>query len=184
MRVALSGTPGTGKTAVAQVLQNRGYTIVHLHAYAKQHHCIAGLDRKRCSELVDLGKLDKAIQKDFPADVLVFFEGHIGHLLRTMQKVILLRCHPAELERRLLKKKWSERKRNENIAAETLDIILCEAVEQHPVDDIFEIDTTKTHVDEVAARIMMLVKKDFQPTKAYRAGQIDWSEEILHRDLS
>jgi len=184
MRVALSGTPGTGKTSVATVLKNQGYSIVHLHTYAKENHCIVGLDKKRRTQLIDLIKLDKVIQRSFPSDTLVFFDGHIGHLLKTMEKVILLRCHPNELEKRLLKKKWNIRKRKENIDAETLDIILCEAVERHPSEDIFEIDTTKKNVEDIAAIIGTLVNKNFQPASTYRIGQIDWSEEILNRNHS
>ena len=184
MRVALSGTPGTGKTSIAAVLASQGYTAVPLHAFAKEHHCIAGVDVDRNSELIDMGKLDKAIQKNFPADGLVFFDGHIGHLLKAMQKVIILRCHPQELEKRLQKKKWNAKKRRENVEAEILDVILCEAAERHPSEDLFEIDTTRKTAEETASAIVRLVEKNFQPTRTYSIGQIDWSEEILRRDQS
>jgi adenylate kinase len=182
MRVALSGTPGTGKTSVAMVLKKQGYDIVHLHTFAQEKHCIAGVDKKRNSQLIDMVKLDKAIAKNFPSDALVFFDGHIAHLLKTMEKVILLRCHPMELEKRLLKKKWSAKKRRENIDAEILDVILCEAVERHQLDDIFEIDTTRKTVEGTAAVIGRIVNKNFQPTRTYSIGQIDWSEEIFRKD--
>ncbi|MCX6661492.1 MAG: adenylate kinase family protein [Euryarchaeota archaeon] len=182
MRVALSGTPGTGKTSVAAVLKKQGYSVVHLHAFAKENHCIAGVDKKRNSQLIDMVKLDKAIVKNFTSDALVFFDGHIGHLLNSMDKVILLRCHPKELEKRLLKKKWSAKKRRENIDAEIIDVILCEAVERHPSEDIFEIDTTKKTVEEIATIIVTIVNKNFQPTRRYSIGQIDWSEEILSKN--
>jgi len=182
MRVALSGTPGTGKTSVVTILKNQGYTVVHLHRFAKEHHCVAGKDRKRNTQLIDMVKLEKAIKKHYPGEALVFFDGHIGHLLRSMEKVILLRCHPKVLELRLLKKKWNAKKRRENIEAEILDVILCEAVQWHASEDIFEIDTTKRTAKDVAAIIVRLVHKNFQPTRTYRVGQIDWSEEILSRD--
>jgi adenylate kinase len=182
MRVALSGTPGTGKTSVAVFLKNQGYNVVHLHQFAKEHYCIAGKDRERDTELIDMVKLEKAIKKQYAGDALVFFDGHIGHLLQSMQKVVLLRCHPKELKQRLLKKKWTAKKRKENIDAEILDVILCEAVQHHASEDLFEIDTTAKKVEEVAGIIVRLVRKNFQPTRTYRVGQIDWSEEILSGD--
>lgn len=182
MRVALSGTPGTGKTSVADFLKNQGFAVVHLHQFAKEHYCVVGKEKKRNTQLIDMVKLDKAIKKHFSGEALVFFDGHIGHLLRSMEKVILLRCHPKVLEQRLLKKKWNAEKRGENIEAEILDVILCEAVQRHASQDIFEIDTTKKTAKDVAAIIIRLVHKNFQPTRTYRVGQIDWSEEILSRD--
>lgn len=179
MRVALSGTPGTGKTAVATVLDKHGYTIVRLHKLARENTCIDGIDKKRNSQLIDIDKLNNCIKKNFTTDSLVFFEGHVGHLLTTMEKVVILRCHPKELKKRLMKKNWNAKKVKENVDAETIDVILCEAVEKHPAKNIFEIDTTKKTIEEVAASIMEIVKKNFQPTKPYTIGQIDWSEEIL-----
>jgi adenylate kinase len=179
MRVAVSGTPGTGKTSVAAVLKKKGYSVVSLHMLAQENGCIAGVDKERDSQLVDVAKLNIFIKRTFTTDALVFFEGHIGHLLKTMDKVIILRCHPRELYRRLLKKKWAEKKIKENVDAEIIDVILCEAAEHHLVKNIFEIDTTKKTAGSVAKAIMELVDKKFQPIKPYRIGQIDWSEEIL-----
>ena len=184
MRVALTGTPGTGKTSVATALEKQGYTVISLFTYAKENHCIAGIDRKRGSQLIDVRKLDKTIQKNLSSDSLVFFEGHIAHLLRTMEKVILLRCHPEELRKRLRKKKWNAEKIKENIQAEIMDIILCEAVRQHPSENIFEVDTTKKTVADVVSAIRQIVEKEFQPIKTYGIGQIDWSEEILKQEFS
>jgi adenylate kinase len=179
MWVALTGTPGTGKSSVATLLQKHGYTIVRLHQLAKEYKCTDGIDTKRSSQLIEIDKLNNTIKKTFATDTLVFFEGHLGHLLKAMDKVIILRCHPKELKRRLKKKKWNTNKIKENVNAETIDVILCEAVEYHLTKNIFEIDTTKKTIEEVAAIIINIVKKKFQPTKPYKIGQIDWSEEIF-----
>jgi len=179
MRVALTGTPGTGKSAVATLLQKKGYTVVGLHELAKQNECIDGIDKKRDSQLIDMDKLHKYIKKNFTTNDLVFFEGHVAHLLKTMEKVIILRCHPKELKKRLMKKKWNNQKIQENIDAEIIDVILCEAVELHLKKNIFEIDTTKKTIEEVTALILKISKRNFQPTKTYSIGLIDWSEEIL-----
>ena len=179
MRVALTGTPGTGKTAVASVLTKKGYKVVHLHRFAQRNNCIVGLDTKRKSQLVDIDVLNSCIEQDYPTTDLTLFEGHIGHLLRCIDKIVIIRCHPIQLKHRLQRKKWSVKKIKENVDAEILDVILCEAVELHPVDNIFEIDTTQKSITEVALAIELMIQRNFEPTDAYTIGQIDWSEEIL-----
>lgn len=181
MRVALTGTPGTGKTSVASLLEKEGCIVVSLHALAQENNCICGTDKKRDSQLVDIKKLDKYIQKTFKMNELVFFEGHIGHLLSTMEKVIILRCHPKKLKKRLLRKKWSDQKVMENVDAEALDVILCETVENHPAKNIFEIDTTDRTIKEVAFSVREIVNSNFEPTESYTIGRIDWSEEIIKK---
>ncbi|KYK25571.1 hypothetical protein AYK25_05135 [Thermoplasmatales archaeon SM1-50] len=181
MRVALTGTPGTGKTAVTTGLKKQGYTIVSLHRLAQKNNCVAGIDKTRNSQLIDIHKLNIIIKKNFATDTLVFFEGHIAHLLSCMEKVIVLRCHPKELKKRLLKKRWRMKKIMENIEAEIIDIILCEAVQRHSSKNIFEIDTTEKSVEDVFLCIYEIVEKNFRPTKTYSIGKIDWSEEILNK---
>jgi adenylate kinase len=178
MWIALTGTPGTGKSSIATLLQKQGYTTVRLHQLAKEYNCTDGIDTKRNSQLIDVDKLNNTVKNNFALDALIFFEGHLGHLLKAIDKVIILRCHPKKLKKRLMKKKWNTKKIKENVDAETIDVILCEAVE-HSKENIFEIDTTNKTVDEVAAIIINIVKKKFQPTKPYTIGQIDWSEEIF-----
>ena len=67
----------------------------------------------------------------------------------------------------------------ENIEAEVLDIILCETVEIHSDEDVFEIDTTDKSVDSVADSIVEIAKNEFKNMKKYNIGSIDWSKEIL-----
>jgi adenylate kinase len=96
-----------------------------------------------------------------------------------MDKVIILRCHPRVLRKRLGKKKWRKQKIQENVDAEAIDVVLSETAHRYSAEDIFEIDTTNRTVEKVAAAIETIVKKNFQPIKKYRLGQIDWSEEIV-----
>ncbi len=181
MLVALTGTPGTGKSAVATLLQKQGYTIVRLNDLALLSGSIDGIDKKRNSKLIDIEKLNNYIKKNYTTNDLVFFEGHIGHLLKKMEKILILRCHPNELKKRLTKKGWTTEKIQENIDAETIDIILCEAVERHQKKNIFEIDTTNKTINEVTTAIIKIIKNRYRPTKTYSIGLIDWSEEILKK---
>jgi len=184
MWVALTGTPGTGKTTVAALLRKKGYTVIDLNRLAIREGCVAGIDRERKCRLVDISKINASVRTHFDRTVLVFFEGHIAHLLKVMDRVVILRCHPSILYQHLLKKKWGAKKIQENIEAELLDIILCEAVDIHRKTSIFEIDTTRKTPTAVTASVLEIVKNNFRPIKQYRIGQIDWSEEILNRQPS
>ena len=96
-----------------------------------------------------------------------------------MDKVIILRCHPDELRKRLSQKRWKKSKVKENIEAEILDIILCEAVDVHPEKNVFEIDTTNLDKNSVSELIMEIINNNFEHMKKHNIGNIDWSEEIL-----
>ena len=117
---------------------------------------------------MDEKALDEYIKKF--DDVII--EGHLSHLL-SVDGVIILRCHPEELKKRLMKKNWDENKIKENLEAEALDIILDRALEKHK--KIWEIDTTKKSIDEIADEIEKIIK-EFPPP---RYGKIDWSEWLM-----
>lgn len=182
MIIALTGTPGTGKTSVSKILQDKGFKVVDLNKVACEKDFLIGRDEKRDSDIVDVERFNDYVKRDYSGKDIVFIEGHLSHLLKSVDKVIVLRCHPDELRKNLSKKGWKEEKIEENVEAEILDIILCEAIELHPEKNIFEIDITGKSVNTVASSIIEIIKNKFKDMKKYNIGKIDWSEEIL-KDL-
>ena len=179
MIIALTGTPGIGKTTIANILKKKGYEVVGITKISLEKNYFIGFDKSRNSKIVDIEKLNKYIDKNYKNDNIVIIEGHLSHLIKCVNKVIILRCKPDELEKRLLKKGWKKEKIKENIEAEILDVILCEAVEFFSKKDIFEINTTKKSVICIANIINEIIEKGFKNMKKYNIGNIDWSEEIL-----
>ena len=169
MKIAITGTPGTGKTSVAAELEKRGYDILRIDDIYEKF--VVGFDEKRKSKIVDENEMDEYVKKIRENNIL-FIEGHLSHLL-SVDAVIILRCHPEELKKRLIKKNWDKRKIRENVEAEALDIILDRALEIH--DLIWEIDTTNKNASEVADKIEEIVKEF--PPPIY--GKIDWSEWLI-----
>jgi len=180
MIIALTGTPGTGKTSVSKVLEET-YFVIDLNKLATDKCFIIGVDDDRNSKIVDTDRLDDYINKSISKKDIVFVEGHLSHLLKSVDKVIILRCNPDELRKRLSCKGWNKDKIKENLEAEILDVILCETVDIHSDKNIFEIDTTKKSVIDVAFLIEGIIKSGFRNVKSYNIGNIDWSEEILKR---
>ena len=179
MIVALTGTPGIGKTSVANILKEKGYDVVEITKIASENDFFVGVDKRRDSKIVDVDVLNKYVEENYKDLEIVIIDGHLSHLLRCVDKVIVLRCHPDELRKKLSKKGWSEEKIKENLEAEILDVILCEAVEVHSEKDIFELNTTGNTVDSVASQVMEIIEGGFKNMKKYNIGDIDWSEEIL-----
>jgi len=179
MFIAITGTPGTGKTSVSKIIQKEGFEVVDLNKVACENNFLISRDEKRDTNIVDIKEINDYIKNIYPETELVFIEGHLSHLLNCIDKVILLRCHPEFLRKNLSTKGWKESKVKENIEAEILDIILCEVVEKYHEKDIFEIDVTEKSVDRIANDIIEIIKNNFRNVKKYNIGKIDWSEEIL-----
>ena len=180
MLIALTGTPGTGKTSISKIIHKEGIEIIDFNLVACEKNFLISRDTKRDTFIVDIKRFDDYIKKNYMEKDIVVIEGHLSHLLKCIHKVIVLRCHPKYLRKNLLSKNWKESKIKENIEAEILDIILCEAVDIHNKENIFEIDVTGKKMDLLACDIVKLIKDDFRNVNKYKIGKIDWSEEILN----
>lgn len=96
MRMALTGTPGTGKTTVAELV-DADLDVVHLNDLVEEADLHVGRDDERGSLVADLEAIEAHLaDRD---DVLV--ESHLSHHLR-VDRVVVLRCHPRELRERLM----------------------------------------------------------------------------------
>jgi len=166
--IAISGTPGTGKTSITELLKNN-FKIVHLNNLAKEKGCLKGYDRKRKVRIVDYKCLDDKI--DDVSDIVI--ESHYAHLMH-FDVLIILRTKPDILRKRLIDKGFSIQKINENLEAEALGVISEESMDF--LDRAFEIDTSFITA-QVAADLALKIIAE-RPDE-YRIGKIDWSEEIL-----
>ncbi|HEC82164.1 MAG TPA: dephospho-CoA kinase [Thermoplasmatales archaeon] len=179
MIIALTGTPGTGKTTTASLLKDKGYTVVEINKLAKEKGFVEGYDQERNCDVIDVEKVEEYLKKNlFKKKGNIILDGLLSHLIKNVDIVVILRCHPEELKKRLKTKGWSERKISENVEAEALDVILCEAAELHEKKCLFEIDTTHKTVREVAEIVDDIVNGRFNKGK-YDIGGIDWSEETF-----
>lgn len=172
MIVALTGTPGTGKTSVSEILRKKGYIVMDLNKVIQQHNFISGYDNERRCSIANMKKVDSYIQKQNKGKMLIV-EGHLAHLL-SADMIIVLRCSPKILEERLRKKKYHKRKIMENVEAEAVDVISVESLER--CKNVYEINTTNISKEKVAEDVERIFGGKF---KNYEVGNIDWSEEIL-----
>lgn len=168
MRVAVTGTPGVGKTS-ATALVDTHLEVVNLNDLVREEGLTSGTDEERDSLIVDLdGVADRLADRD---DLLI--ESHLAHHLDA-DRAIVLRCRPAVLESRLLERGESAKKAAENAEAEALDVILSEAVDRHGVESVYEIDTTNRAPESVAADIEAVLRGERSPS----AGTVDFTEYL------
>ncbi len=166
MKIALTGTPGTGKSSAARLV-DRGFGIVDINALAREGYSL-GTDPERGSLIVDLDRLADYIDR-LRGDYII--EGHVAHLLPS-DLVVVLRTAPAVLRERLAERGWSPAKVAENVEAEALDVILVEALELNR--RVYEIDTTGLTPAETA----QAVREIAGGTDKYKPGSVDFSEEL------
>ncbi len=181
MRIALTGTPGTGKSTVAALLP---YRIIDINALVKdglnlgidpERGCLEadmdGLER-RLDELEAMGDMGDTDGKDrTDASNIIIIEGHISHYFA--DSAIVLRLDPKELKKRLQERGYPEKKIRENLESEALDVILIEAVEF--CDHVAEIDTTGHSPAGVVDLVIKVIRGEIREPP----GQVSWLEDFV-----
>ncbi len=175
--VALTGTPGTGKTRIAEALQEGGWHVVELGDLAKASGAVVGRDEERQTDEVDVDLLVDALEValtgiDVPKALLV---GHLAHLM-PCDVVIVLRTSPAVLRERLESRGWPPEKVQENVEAEAVGVVLVESMELEPPLPVYEIDTSRATVSDSARLVAATIEG---ASEGMEAGWVDWSEEVM-----
>ncbi|MGA9399686.1 adenylate kinase family protein [Haladaptatus sp.] len=169
MRVAVTGTPGTGKTTATELVES-DLDVVHLNDAIREEGLHDGEDEERGSLYANLDAIREwlASQGD---DLLV--DSHLAHHFDA-DRVVVLRCHPEELSKRLRERGESDAKAEENAESEALDVILSETVAEHGPDSTYEIDTTDRTPEAVASDIEAVIRGERAPS----AGTVDYLEYL------
>lgn len=213
MRVAVTGTPGTGKTTATEALsrvvgnddsdasetgessgegdRDDRFEVVHLNEHVEAERLYTGIDEARDSLIGDIGGIEAWLDArekrgdeegsegsdpdtgnvDEHRGTIV--ESHLAHLL-SADRVVVLRCQPEELHRRLSERGVEESKATENAESEALDVILTEAVSRHGTENVYEIDTTDRSPDDVGEEIERVVAGEREPS----AGTVSFLEYL------
>ncbi|MBP2031108.1 adenylate kinase [Methanohalophilus levihalophilus] len=179
MFIALTGTPGTGKTSVTDVLENSyGYRVIHLNDVIKSERLFEEVDEDRDCVLAEMDMIANYLEGQSSDKDIIIVDSHLSH--HFAQQCIVLRTAPSDLRTRLLSRGYRDRKVEENVEAECLDVILVEAVEM--CEDVFEVETTGRHSTDVAKDIhgiVTAISSGSSPDSRFSPGSFNWIEEIL-----
>ena len=171
--IAVSGTPGTGKSTLADSLSRRGWSVIELATFLKERDLPRSWDDERQTFEVDIEELDQAVQ-EIDSEEPIILVGHLSHLL-SVDVTIVLRCRPSVLEMRLGSRGWGRSKVIENLEAEACDVVLLEALDSGV--EVCEIDTTSMSPAELVDSVEEILRGE---REKYAPGNIDWSEEVLN----
>lgn len=165
MRIIITGTPGTGKTSVADALGKiMGLPVTHVNNIVK-----SGLIKTRKEKgciAPDMHALQRALEHKQG-----IIEGHLAcEFPLKGSKVIVLRCAPQVLEKRMKKRKYSAAKIRENLEAEALDYCLILAEKNYGARNVAQVDTTKRTAAQTTARCAALLRGKAKSDKVDFSG--------------
>lgn len=173
MIIALTGTPGCGKTSASEELRKKGGKVVSLHGFLDEKGLLNDFDVTCDSFQVDLDAAAEAFEQFLEEEGDLVVEGHLSHLL-PCDKIVVLRCRPSVIKERLEGRGYHHDKVMENVEAEALDVILVESLDSGR--DTLELDGTNMSAEEVAKALLEILGGE---SEKYLPGNIDWSEELL-----
>ena len=164
VRYALTGTPGTGKTSISKLLDQKVIALSDYYEGTSEGKTESG------EWIIDIDKIKKNI-KITENSIL---EGHFAHEFDNIDQIIVLRCDPKILVERLNERGYSKEKVRENLEAEAIGTIYSESLEFLDFTHVVQLDTSIHTVSE-SAKIL----KEFMNGNIKLEEEIDYSERIL-----
>lgn len=187
--IIISGTPGCGKTSVANKLSKLfNAKIISLNELAISHDFSFEYDNERKTYIVDfkiflpyIMKKIKKIKKENPQFLII--ESHFSDIIpnKYIDQVFILRCDPDELLIRLKGKNYNLKKITENVQTEILGNCVNYFIQKKTKKPLFEIDTTNLSIKSVAKTIEDILEGK-EDGKKYYIGKIDWLEKVYQED--
>lgn len=177
MMTIVTGTPGTGKTTVTEILKEKYHVrLISINCLLENYDLNLGTDEVRGYKIVDTEKMIPIVDsiKDKYSDDIIVFEGHLAQDYPNADKVIVLRCDPMILRNRLSTRNWKDSKVHENVSAEILGVCTSESYDTYG-DIVEEVDTTNLTPDEVASILIDIIKDN----TTYPLGVIDYLSEYF-----
>ena len=176
MRVAVTGTPGVGKTTLAEAMRRHGWRVVDVKRWAREVGAVVGHDAQDQADVIDVERLRLHVLPDDGERVA--YEGHLSHFL-PLDVAWVVRCDPDLLRERLALRGYPPGKVEENVEVEALDLILQEALEHVP--RVVQRDGTRRTAEELYTAFAEAVPDapKGRNRKRHDIEPVDWSDRLL-----
>jgi len=181
-RIAITGTPGSGKTSVAEfglTNSNRDWplSIISDKKLAEKNGFLGEIDSNDGAQPIDVEQLVTTLSEQWaqsPEDDTLI-DGHLSHLL-PVDAIVIIRCNPEVLQVRMQDRGWSKSKIDENAEWELLGAAWNDEHEWGNTP-VLELDSTGTSVDSLFSQIETWMRDGFKHESPEQ--RIDWIT-VLH----
>jgi len=184
--IAISGTPGSGKTSVSKALSSiLGTVSIDLSELVVKEKLYVDYDEDRGSYIIDEELVRRRIRElaeicgDRGKGYLIV-EGHYAEIVEDpiLEVIVVLRIDPRELIKRLCIREWGFEKSLENGEAEYVGVCLANALNEHPAEKVCEINVTDKDLWSVVRDIARAIRD-----RSVCNPTIDWTEHIEPQEL-
>lgn len=163
--LGIAGTPGTGKKTIAPLVAKAlGLQVVGIN------DLLTARERTTASLGADPAKLRRRLLKRTMGTCIVY-----GHMVpdvlakRDVSRVVVLRCEPSALARRLRQRKYSPAKIADNVEAELIGVVSADCVSKFGREKVVEFDTTSATAKDSAKAVRGLLSG-----KSRAGAPVDW----------
>ena len=114
--IALSGSPGSGKSTISELAKSSGWKVISVEKLAEKHELLGELDKKEQAREIDIERLRQTLGR---INGPLIVDGHLSHYLQ-VDAVVILRCKPSILRERLQQRGYPEWKIESNVEWEII----------------------------------------------------------------
>jgi len=159
--VAISGTPGVGKTLVAKHLAEAlGAEVVELSELVLREGLYVGYDEKMLSYVIDELRVKEYVRSLAMGGRRIVVVSHYSEVVDDdiLEKLFVIRLNPVELFERLKRRGWPPAKILDNVEAELIGVCTANALAEHPQDKVCEVDASGKPSEEVSREIVEILQ--------------------------